>query len=59
MSATSQVLLETIQSLEKQISLIKASNGDVSELETQLIELKKKHASALNTLNEGKQLLRG
>lgn len=59
MSATSQVLLETIESLEKQIALVRSTNGDCSQLEAQLVELKKKHASALVTLNEGKQLLRG
>lgn len=59
MSATSEALLESIQELEKQIALVKATNGETSKLENQLSELKKKHVSALNVLNENKQILRG
>lgn len=59
MSATSQKLLEEIQTIENNIKLIESIGGDPSALRVKLRETQQLFAAANSTLNEGRSVLKG
>lgn len=59
MSATQEKLASELRIIEEQITSIKASGGDVSQLQEQRASLLKQLQVANDSLTEGSQILKG
>jgi hypothetical protein len=59
MSATTEMLVEQINQIKERMASARRSGQDTRELENQCSELSNKLNVALNSLNEGKQILKG